>query len=56
MYQLNKKLELYKRYVATLSEQEDEINSLLVRIEELKNQQREEQDAVNQYILSLEVE
>jgi hypothetical protein len=56
MYQLNKNSELYKRYVATLSEQEDEINNLLLRIEELENQQREEQDAVNQYLLSLEVE
>ena len=56
MYHLNKNSELYKRYVATLSEQEDEINNLLVRIEELENQQREEQDAVNQYLLSLNVE
>ena len=56
MYNLNENSKLYKRYVATLSEQENEINSLLVRIEELKNQQREEQDAVNQYLLSLEVE
>lgn len=56
MYQLNENSKLYKRYVATLSEQEDEINNLLVRIEELENQQREEQDAVNQYLLSLDVE
>jgi len=56
MSHLNENSELYKRYVATLSEQEDEINNLLLRIEELENQRREEQNAVNQYLLSLEVE
>jgi len=46
---------LYKRYVTTLSAQEDELGNLKEKLDRLSGQELEQKKAVDTYLLSLEV-
>ena len=56
MAQLEKDNDLYRRYVKKLNEQEDEVEALRTRIEELTVEEAKQRAALDEYLLALEVE
>ncbi len=55
MERLDRESALYRRYVSLLDEQEDELESSLERIEELRLQERRQREEMDRYILSLDI-
>jgi len=56
MVRLQQNSPLYARYVKTLTEQEDELASIRERAKTLRDQRTKRQEALDRYLLSLEVE
>jgi vacuolar-type H+-ATPase subunit I/STV1 len=53
---LSRDSSLYKRYVQQLSDQEDELEKILERIDDLRARELEQQQELERYILSLQIE
>jgi len=56
MARLAQNSQLYGRYVKTLTDQEDELAAIRDRMSKLRDRQSSEQEALDRYLLSLEVE
>ena len=56
MSRLTRNSPLYARYVKTLTEQEDELASIRDRASKLRDEQSTQQDALDRYLLLLDVE
>lgn len=55
MARLEKDSDLYKRYVSLLDEQEDQLETALERIEDLRAKEQRQREELDRYILSLDL-
>lgn len=56
MAQLDRASQIYQRYVKTLTEQEDKLGAVQARILDLRDEEAKERKALDDYLLSLDVE
>jgi hypothetical protein len=55
MARLEKTSDLYKRYVSLLDEQEDRLEEILAKIEDLRVRERRQREELDRYMLSLDL-
>jgi hypothetical protein len=55
MARLDKNSSLYRRYVDSLDEQEDQLEEALTAIEDLRTREQKQREELDRYILSLDL-